>query len=523
LPTVAAHPLPVSGTAAMPPGARGEPEDDDGGEPTRVRSRVDRDPPPLFTEPTDDYMYRHFRRDLLIWQANTTIEEKKIGGVVLRNLRGQARLACEEIVDEALTGESAVELILQALDNAFQYLKEEEAPAALEKALYTCVRDPKKERFTTFVNRRRLEFIALERLRVVLPDTLKGYTTLRFARLDERSYDKVISWTDGTYNFEKIAKALIRLGQTAEQDYHDRIQDPYYLNSEWLDGAIEEPWVLLDVRPAMSYPVEYKQVRNQLNEARKARGFFKPKCNGKTGKGDKGKSKGKGKSPQRRRISIDQLKLRAKCAKCKQVGHWARECPQNRQQRPALGAFTMHNAAGGANQQFNIDEPTSYTPSAGSAVRFFIGMISMFIGLAINAWEFLVDTGAQEGIIGIEQLKGLAIKLKEFGLQPRWVPDEGPAPRGIEGDAKVVGRVEVPVGIAGMNGIVSFRVLDEEVPALLLVGLTRAMEMDLKLRGSGDQAFFHKFGAGTKLRTIGQNGHTAISIIEFAPGGWCEP
>eukprot|EP00959_Pyramimonas_sp_CCMP1952_P290134 6068563-Pyramimonas_sp.AAC.1 len=93
------------------------------------------------------------------------IEERKIGGVVLRNLRGQARLACEEIVDEALTGENAVELILRALDNALQYLKEEEVPEALEKALYTCVRDPKKERFTTFVNRRRLEFIALERLK----------------------------------------------------------------------------------------------------------------------------------------------------------------------------------------------------------------------------------------------------------------------------------------------------------------------------------------------------------------------
>eukprot|EP00959_Pyramimonas_sp_CCMP1952_P460760 9480423-Pyramimonas_sp.AAC.1 len=74
-----------------------------------------------------------------------------------------ARRACEEIVADGHA--CGRELTLQALDNAFQHLKEDEIPEALGTALYTCVRDPKKERFTTFVNRRRLEFITLERLK----------------------------------------------------------------------------------------------------------------------------------------------------------------------------------------------------------------------------------------------------------------------------------------------------------------------------------------------------------------------
>ncbi|CAK0907101.1 unnamed protein product, partial [Prorocentrum cordatum] len=411
-----------------------------------------------------------------------------------------------------------------ALDNAFQHLKEDEIPEALGTALYTCVRDPKKERFTTFVNRRRLEFITLERLKVMLPDTFKSYSTLRFARLDERSYDKVIGWTDGGNNFEQIAKCPapppppIDMATTDKSDElgafaievigheddgcddgegtlqisgSEAIAGAYYIDAEWLDGVIGEedlPWALLDMRPAMSYLVERKQVRNQLNEARKARGFFKPKgkSKGKHGHGqDKGK--GSGKQNQRRRISIDQLKLRTKCAKCKQVGHWARACPQNgHQQRLALEAFTMH-AAVGSSQTHHINMPRPAESTTGGAAKFFVGAIAMFIGLAINARGVLVDAGVQEGIIGAEQLKGLVLKLKEFNLQPRWAPDDGPPPRGIGGDAEFTGRAEVPVGIAGASGILSFCVVDEEVPALIPVGLIRALEMDLKLRGSGDQ------------------------------------
>eukprot|EP00959_Pyramimonas_sp_CCMP1952_P209935 4392512-Pyramimonas_sp.AAC.1 len=65
----------------------------------------------------------------------------------------------------------------------------------------------------------------------------------------------------------------------------EAIEGAYDIYAEWLDGVIEEedlPWVQLDMRPAMGYTVEYKQVCSQLNGSRKARGFFKPK----------GKSKG---------------------------------------------------------------------------------------------------------------------------------------------------------------------------------------------------------------------------------------
>ena len=61
----------------------------------------------------------------------------------------------------------------------------------------------------------------------------------------------------------------------------------------------------------------YNQVRKYLHTKKLGRGFFK-------GQGE-GKGKGKGKQ-QPRRWSREQLIARTKCARCGQVGHWARTC-----------------------------------------------------------------------------------------------------------------------------------------------------------------------------------------------------
>ena len=91
-------------------------------------------------------------------------------------------MAVEEVADAAIAAADGVDLLITALDAAFQYLEDEEIPEAIEKGLYSCVRDPRKERYTTYVNRRRLEHTAFERVKIFPPTAVKGYCTLRFAR-----------------------------------------------------------------------------------------------------------------------------------------------------------------------------------------------------------------------------------------------------------------------------------------------------------------------------------------------------
>lgn len=62
-----------------------------------------------FPEPSDHYLYRHCRKDLL-WRATSTMDAKKQGHMVLRSFRGQARLVVEEVADQALTSDTGFNL-----------------------------------------------------------------------------------------------------------------------------------------------------------------------------------------------------------------------------------------------------------------------------------------------------------------------------------------------------------------------------------------------------------------------------
>ena len=80
------------------------------------------------------------------------------------------------------------------------------------EGLFETQRDVKVE--TTFMPyvARKLNFRQLENALVTpLPAVIKGYATLRDAKLAESSYDKVVMWTGGSYDYDHVAQALVRL------------------------------------------------------------------------------------------------------------------------------------------------------------------------------------------------------------------------------------------------------------------------------------------------------------------------
>ena len=106
-------------------------------------------------------------------------------------------------------------------------------------------------------------------------------------------------------------------------------------------------------------------------------------------------------------------------------------------------------------------------------------------------------------MIGVKYLKELARVLRELGLRPRWSDPTGlphESPKGIRGAAKVLGSVDVPTGIAGLSGIIKFKVVEEDVPPLIPAGLTRALNMKLELSNDGDTAKFGNHGNVSRLR-----------------------
>ena len=66
--------------------------------------------------------------------------------------------------------------------------------------------------YMSTVARRKLNFQQMENaLGTSLPAIIKGYATPRDAKLTESRYDKVVMWTGGSYDYDDVMCALVRL------------------------------------------------------------------------------------------------------------------------------------------------------------------------------------------------------------------------------------------------------------------------------------------------------------------------
>ena len=177
-------------------------------EDTTVGPRFGQDPPPSFSAPTLAYTYRQWERDLRLWQATSSLQKHEQGGWLLSQLKGESGTAAEVVMDDALVQDDGIDLIVEELDRCWQVTQDQD-----KASVYETQRDVKMETtFMYFVARRKLNFQQLENaLGTPLPAVNKGYTTPRDAKLAESSYDKVVMWTGGSYDYDDVVRALVRL------------------------------------------------------------------------------------------------------------------------------------------------------------------------------------------------------------------------------------------------------------------------------------------------------------------------
>ena len=92
---------------------------------------------------------------------------------------------------------------------------------------------------------------------------------------------------------------------------------------------------------------------------------------------------------------------------------------------------------------------------------------------------------------------------------------------GIGGRAKVLGKIEMPSGMGGVNGIVKYTVVDSPgVPPLTPV--SRLKQVGAVIDLNSNTMDLKKIETTTTLRTL-PSGHVAHKLTEFAPGGWKAP
>ena len=294
---------------------------------------------------------------------------------------------------------------------------------------------------------------------------------------------------------------------TIARDGAIAIPGVFYITDDGQETIVEEnevPQILFQARPAFRHP-GYRAVREDLNVAQKSRGFF----------GSRRGAGGRKQGPRMKRSSTPQLKLRTRCARCRKLGHCARECFEGNGGQRNDDRYDRRAARPGENSK-------GFITVAGRTERrpFFLGASWTFVTL--DPGEVLCDSGAQEGLVGKQQLDKWCKLLAEHGLQVEWGQEKPESASGIGGVTQTIGVVYVPVGLAGCNGIVRFTVVEQDVLPLLPVGIMRTFQASLDLTDDGDKVVFRQFGGESSMRTS-QSGHTVIRADQFDPDGWQLP
>ena len=137
--------------------------------------------------------------------------------------------------------------------------------------------------------------------------------------------------------------------------------------------------------------------------------------------------------------------------------------------------------------------------------------------ILVSHWLTLLHSG----IIDVRHFRKAEEALFHmFGLKPRVIPGDNQAV-GIGGRAKVLGKVEMPSGMGGVNGIVKYTVVDSPgVPPLTPVFLLKQVGAVIDL--NSNTMDLKKIETTTTLRTL-PSGHVAHRLTEFAPDGWKAP
>ena len=241
-------------------------------EDTAVGPRFGQDPPPSFSAPT--LAYRQWKRDLRPWQATSSLQKNRQAGWLLRQLKGESRTAAEVVMDDALIQDDGIDLIVEELDRCLEVTQDQDKASKIEKALYETQRDVKTETtFMSYVARRKLNFQQMQNaLGTNMPTVIKGYATLRDAKLAESSYDKVVMWTGDSFEYDVVALAPVRLdlpemrpgtsgqnGKTAPTCFTDPELDGPTTDSGpevWMQPCIDRPhWN--EVLEAMQEDVDF--------------------------------------------------------------------------------------------------------------------------------------------------------------------------------------------------------------------------------------------------------------------------
>ena len=505
---------------------------------------------------------RSWLKQLSFWEAETGAPREKWGMKLLQSLTGEARRSADVVDAHTLMSPHGYGAILTNLMAKYQAYLDAVGPLSIDAFLFTGERQA-RESFTSFLNRKETQKMEMEnQIGATLHPMVSGRVVLRQASLSDQQQQMLMLKSNALLSYEDVVKILqpldrldtlaktgalsnatnkiyLQAGEDADdgdEDYSDDEGEDYdeESNTEDESGLLEFENKEYDEIEAV-YVQAYNDVRRDLRSRRKERGFVRHgrKASSSTSP-KKGRGKGRGKRDGRKQSNKQhkdefirgteaELLARTKCFSCQELGHISRNCPHNKpaaSSGPPKKTFVAVTPSGqSATTSFVVFKHvmSDFPPKQEELLR------AVYAGVQVNGFEAVVDTAAEQCIIGSSAFDALKDELASVGLRPVPVRQAATPCAGIGGRAKLMGVHDVPTCVAGLLGILRFTVIADTVnfvtPPLLGISCLETIKANIDL---DTNLYTTPDGHTTLMRRL-PTGHRAINMLDFGMTKWKLP
>ena len=502
---------------------------------------------------------RSWLKLLALWEFESQVPIEKRGVKLLQSFPegSQPRRTADTVPTQILLSARGYGAILTALFEKYAPFLEASGPQTIDRFLFEGERS-KNESFASFIAAKEISRQEMEaQMGERVSDKLCGRILLRQANLTELQREMVMLRGPALRTFDEVANLLRPLdrpemlarGQdlSSSASRHFFAEDTYLEESD--ENISEETEPLEDSEGNLlinmedreydeeealaiyAYSSAYRDVRRELQQRRNERGYTKregrdarpprhqrPRSDSLRDRRGPGLRQGRDRSikgqGKGRKGTENDLLMRTRCFGCHELGHLAKDCPLRKtsQAQTSSSPQRPHQRKGFV----VVGTENSSASSMAFMLQKWPASIHVY-AVTCRASEALVDTAAEDAVIGDQAMKKLQASLKERGLQVIPVEAGTPMPGagGIGGPAQVLGLYEVPIGVSKVNGVLRFTVLkdqgDSHTPPLLPIKYLESVGAVLDF---AQDTYTTRFGSSSTMRRL-PTGHRAINILDY--------